>query len=116
MLASVVIENENKRRGLTNEEAAQLADINIDEFISIAIGSREPDYEEGLKLASFYNIPLAVFFNTNKQPIYINTGTGTYHNSVNCYIGTYSGDDNLKEIVKDLITILQAGAAKVDDK
>ncbi|CDS93031.1 hypothetical protein BN1088_1431282 [Sphingobacterium sp. PM2-P1-29] len=106
MLASVIIENENKRRGWSDEEVATLANINIEEFKDIAAGKKDPNYEQALKLSEIYSIPLAAFVYSGKQPIYINTGSGNYNNSVNCYIGTYSGDVGLKDLVKELINII----------
>lgn len=107
MLAAVIIENENKRRGWNDEEVANLADINIDEFKEIASGAKEPTYEHAFKLSQVYNIPLAAFISSHKQPIYINTGSGNYNNSVNCYIGTYSGDVGLTDLVKELIGMIK---------
>ncbi|WP_286778659.1 MULTISPECIES: helix-turn-helix domain-containing protein [Sphingobacterium] len=107
MLAAVIIENENKKRGWSNDEVATLADINIDEFRDIASGNKVPNYEQAAKLSQVYNIPLPAFLTSNKQPIYINTGSGNYNNSVNCYIGTYSGDIGLKDLVKELIEIIK---------
>ncbi len=107
MLAAVIIENENKRRGWSEEEVATLAKINIDEFREIASGKKDPNYEQAIRLSDVYNIPLAAFMSSGKQPIYINTGSGSYNNSVNCYIGTYSGDVGLKDLVKELIDIIQ---------
>lgn len=107
MLSSIVIENENKRRGLTDEEAAILAKIDIEEFREIASGKKEPDYEQAIKLSEVYGVPIALFTSSSKQPIYVNTGTGTYNNSINCYIGTYSGDSSLKDLVKDLIAAIK---------
>lgn len=107
MLAAVIIENENKRRGWSDEDVAALANINIDEFRDIASGRKDPDYEQAIKLSEVYNIPLAAFTSSGKQPIYINTGSGSYNNSVNCYIGTYSGELGLKDLLKELIDIIQ---------
>lgn len=106
MLTSIVIENENKRRGWTDVEAAELAQIDIDEFREIASGKKDPDYEQAVKLSEAYGVPLSLFTSSSKQPIYVNTGAGTYNNSVNCYIGTYSGDSSLKDLVKDLIAAI----------
>lgn len=107
MLAAVIIESENKRRGWSDEDVATLANINIDEFKDIATGKKDPNYEQAIRLSDVYNIPLAAFMSSSKQPIYINTGSGSYNNSVNCYIGTYSGDVGLKDLVKELIDIIQ---------
>ncbi|MEN5196978.1 helix-turn-helix domain-containing protein [Sphingobacterium faecium] len=107
MIASMIIENENKRRGWTDEEVATLANINLDEFKEIASGTKDPNYEQAIKLAEIYNIPVAAFISSGKQPIYINTGSGSYNNSVNCYIGTYSGDVGLKDLVKELINMIR---------
>ena len=103
MISSVIIEEENKRRKWTIEKAAELSKIDLSEFKAIVSGERDPNYEEANKLSALYNLPIALFVSSSKQPIYVNTGTGTYNNSVNCYIGTYSGDSSLKDLVKDLI-------------
>lgn len=107
MLAAVIIESENKKRGWTDEEVSTLAEIDIDEFREIASGEKSPNYEQAIKLSEVYKIPLAAFMSSDKQPIYINTGSGSYNNSVNCYIGTYSGDVGLKDLVKELINMIQ---------
>ncbi|QNL49781.1 helix-turn-helix transcriptional regulator [Olivibacter sp. SDN3] len=107
MVSSIIIEEENKKRKWTVEEAAELAKIDISEFKALALGERDPSYEEANKLSALYNLPIALFVSSSKQPIYVNTGTGTYNNSVNCYIGTYSGDSSLKDLVKDLISTIK---------
>lgn len=107
MLAAVVIENENKRRGWSDEEAAKIAQLDFSEFMEIAMGKKDPSYEQAIKLAEAYGLPLSLFTSSGKQPIYINSGSGNNNNSVNCYIGTYSVDSNLKELVKDLISAIK---------
>lgn len=107
MLSSVIIENENKRRGWSEAEAAELAQIDIEDFREILLGKKEPNYEQAVRLSDVYQVPIALFTSSGRQPIYINTGSGTYNNSINCYIGTYAGDASLKDLFKELLAVVK---------
>jgi len=107
MNVPLILEEENKRKGWNSAEAAEQAKIDIEKYLKILTGEIKPDYEEAVKLSLLYNIPASLFISEDESPIYINNGSGNYNNSISCYIGSYNVDSGLKDLVKELITIIK---------
>jgi len=107
MNVPLILEEENKRKGWNNTEAAEQAKIDVERYLKILSGEIKPDYEDAVKLSTLYSIPASLFMSTDESPIYINNGSGNYNNSISCYIGSYSIDSGLKDLVKDLIAIIK---------
>jgi len=107
MNVSLILEEENKRNGWNNSQAAEQADIDLAKYLQILTGEIKPTYDDAVKLSSLYKLPAAIFLSDDDMPIYINNGSGNYNNSVSCYFGSYNVDSGLKDLVKELITIIK---------
>lgn len=103
----LILEEENKRNGWNNTQAAEQAEIDLAKYLQILTGEVKPTYDDAVKLSSLYKLPAAIFLSDDDMPIYINNGSGNYNNSVSCYFGSYNVDSGLKDLVKELITIIK---------
>lgn len=103
MNAAIILEEANKKNEWSADQAADHAKMDVELYLEILSGKREPSYEEAVKLSKVYNIPAAVFSSADKNNIYLNTG-GNYTNHVG-YVATMYSDSGLKDLIKEIVAV-----------
>lgn len=109
MYIPFVIEEKNKAKGWENERAAILADMDYGHFMKIATGLLKPNYEDAKKLSGIYEIPVSFFLIDETTATHMNFAEGASSNSNHGYIHSFANnsDSGLKELVKELITLIK---------
>lgn len=109
MSIAYTLQEKNKINGWEPAEAAIIAKIDFERYLAILQGSIKPSYDEALKLTKAYKIPSAFFFSEPSNATHLNSAEGTYSNSNHGYIYsvTNNTDSGLKDLVKELITIIK---------